>query len=118
MTTLKNNIDNQLSQNPKDILIYEKGLRIKTILPIKELDIMIIVLNNAMVLKSKISCFFLLKDATQEQLNKWEIRNKGVAIRWDELDEDLSLYGFLNDKIVNSLNINYQNSDLELVEVY
>jgi len=39
--------------------------------------------------------FKLLKDATEEQLKKVEIRLNGYALRWEELDEDLTVKGIL-----------------------
>jgi hypothetical protein len=116
MTTLKNKSKDKPT-DAVDILIYEKGLRIKTILPIKDLDLMIIVLNNGRIIKSKISCFKILKNATQEQLNKWELRLAGVALRWEELDEDLSLRGFITNNVMNDVLHRLETSDLELAEV-
>ena len=39
--------------------------------------------------------FKLLKDATDLQLSKVEIRLNGFALRWEELDEDLTVRGIL-----------------------
>jgi hypothetical protein len=117
MTTLKNKIKNDLPTDPIDILIYEKGLRIKTILPIKDIDLLVIVLNNGRLIKSKISCFKLLKTATQEQLDKWELKLSGAALRWEELDEDLSLRGFITDNVMNTVLHRLETPDLELAEV-
>lgn len=36
-----------------------------------------------------------LFNATNEQLNKWEILGGGYGIHWSELDEDLSTEGLL-----------------------
>lgn len=41
------------------------------------------------------SRFKLLKDATDEQLAKVAIRLNGYALRWDELDEDITVKGIL-----------------------
>ena len=39
--------------------------------------------------------FKLLKDATSEQLKKVEIRLNGYALRWEELDEDITVRGII-----------------------
>lgn len=80
-----------------DKLIYEEGLRIKNIYFDKEMDLMLVVLNNRKVLKRYISAFKHLNGATQKQLENFE--NDGTGIHWPEVDEDLSLYGFLRDEL-------------------
>ena len=40
----------------------------------------------------------LLKQATQEQLSKVTLRLNGAALRWDELDEDLTVQGILEGR--------------------
>jgi len=42
--------------------------------------------------------FKLLKDATDEQLQKVEIRLNGYALRWEELDEDITVKGILEGR--------------------
>ncbi len=39
--------------------------------------------------------FKLLKDATNEQLAKVEIRLNGYTLRWEELDEDITVKGII-----------------------
>jgi hypothetical protein len=39
--------------------------------------------------------FKLLKDATEDQLQKVELRLNGYALRWEELDEDLTVSGIV-----------------------
>jgi hypothetical protein len=36
-----------------------------------------------------------LRNATDEQRNKWRLIGKGVGIHWEELDEDISVEGLL-----------------------
>ena len=36
-----------------------------------------------------------LRNATDEQRNKWRLIGRGVGIHWDELDEDISVEGLL-----------------------
>lgn len=85
------------SKDPVDILIFEKGLRIKTLLIEKELDLLLIILNNGNLIKSRISVFDKLRNASQEELLLWELLNEGAGVRWTKLDEDLSLRGFINE---------------------
>ena len=84
-----------------DTLIYDKGLRIKDIVLYKDIDLMIIVLNNKKIMQRSISEFKLLKGAPKKQLNNYE--NDGTGIHWPDLDEDLSLKGFLKHVAINSL---------------
>ena len=102
MNILKNKNGNQPSKDPIDILIFNKGLRIKTLFIEKELDLLLIILNNGNLIKSRVSIFKGLADARQEDLLKWELRNEGIGVRWDGLDEDLSLYGFIKEATFNS----------------
>jgi len=39
--------------------------------------------------------FILLKNANEEQLKKVEIRLNGYALRWEELDEDITVPGII-----------------------
>ena len=36
-----------------------------------------------------------LRNATDEQRNKWRLIGKGVGIHWEDLDEDISVTGLL-----------------------
>ena len=42
------------------------------------------------------SRFRILKDATDEELSQVEIRLNGYALRWENLDEDITVPGILN----------------------
>ena len=82
-----------------DRLIYEEGLRIKQIYFDQELDLMLLVLNNKKVMKRAISGFKRLATATEAQLTNFE--NDGIGIHWPDVDEDLSLRGFLNHELAH-----------------
>ena len=88
---------NKVKSDAIEIMIFDNGLRIKTLFIEKDLDLLIVVLNNGNVIKSKISVFPKLNSANLEQLLNWELRNEGIGIHWLELDEDLSLYGFIKE---------------------
>jgi uncharacterized protein YutD len=80
-------------------LIFEENLRIQRLDFHKDLDLMIIVLNTKAVLKQKLSSYHKLKAATSEQLSKYQLIAGGIGVHWSELDEDLSLKGFLQDEL-------------------
>jgi hypothetical protein len=96
MSTL-NKIQNKRASDPFDILIFEKGLRIKNVMIDKDLDLMIIVLNNGFVIKEILSDYPLLKKAATKNLNNWRLISGGIGISWEKLNEDLSLKGFLKN---------------------
>jgi len=102
MSILINNEGDYPSKDPINILIFEKGLRIRTLFIEKELDLLLIILNNGNLIKSRISFFKKLSGASQDELLKWELRNDGLGIKWNGVDEDLSLYGFIKEAANNS----------------
>lgn len=76
-----------------DRLIYEDGLRIKGLYIDKDLDLILVILNNRKVIKYPVSINKdLFKSADNKLLN---FENDGFGIYWPDLDIDLSLYGFL-----------------------
>jgi hypothetical protein len=96
-------ISTKKASNPIDVLIFEKGLRIIDIHLNKKLDILLLVLNNGTVIKSSLTPFKTLKKASQKNLDNWKLISKGIGIEWTDLDEHLSLRGFLDSFINNSL---------------
>ncbi len=99
MNTLEQN--NILAKDYIDKLIFEKNLRIKNVFFDKSLDLMLVILNNRGVIKAKISDFPRLKNATEKQLNNWELIGNGIGLHWEDLDEDISLKGLLRDYALN-----------------
>jgi hypothetical protein len=93
MNTLENQVENKRSTDPIDQLIFEGGLRIKKIWFDKDLDLIIVLLNNKKIIKRPLSDFDRLKNAQLEELENFE--NDGIGIHWPDLDEDLSLRGFI-----------------------
>ena len=96
-------IINKRATDPFDRLIFEKGLRVKQILADKALDTMLILLNNAKALQVPIHGFARLKNATQDDLNRWELTGNGVGIRWRNIDEDLSLKALIKESALISV---------------
>ena len=76
-----------------DKIIYEEGLRIKQVYFDKDLDLMMVLLTNRKIIKVPLSTYSSLSNADKNQLQNYE--NDGTGIHWPELDEDLSLRGFL-----------------------
>ena len=99
MNTSQNNTKYHF--DPIDAMIFEEGLRIEKLFFEKDLDLMLIVLNNRKVLKENISRYKALRDATPGQLEAYEISRTGV--HWPDLDEDLSLRGFLKTVMLSSV---------------
>ena len=95
--SISNKIQNKRSSDPFDILIFEKGLRIKNVMIDKELDLMIVVLTNGFVIKEMLSDYPSLKKASLKNLNHWRIISGGIGISWEKINEDLSLKGFLKN---------------------
>ena len=96
-------IINKRSSDPFDRLIFEKGLRIKQLMPDKSLNTMLILLNNGHTLKVPINHFSKLKSASQADLDKWTLSGNGIGIRWDSIDEDLSLKGLIKESALTSI---------------
>lgn len=55
-------------------------------------------LSDERVLGFPADRFRLLKAASEEQLAKVELRLDGTALRWEELDEDLTVEGILEGR--------------------
>jgi hypothetical protein len=84
-----------------DDVILNQGLRIKDLYFDKELDLMLIILNNRKVLKRSISDYKMLANASIADLQTYQVSKTGV--HWDMLDEDLSLRGFLEEELLNTV---------------
>jgi Protein of unknown function (DUF2442) len=80
-------------------IIYSEGLSIQAIDFHKELDLMLIILNTKAILHQNLSAYPLLKKSSLEQLKNFELIENGTGIHWPDIDEDLSLKGFLQDEI-------------------
>jgi len=104
-------IANKRATDPFDGLILEQGLRAKQVLlSDKKLDSLVVLLNNGMILKVALSTYPRLKKATQLQLNQWELIADGIGIRWNALDEDLSIKGLIKESALNEVLHQLQNN--------
>ena len=115
MSTLKINhpekIVNKKAKDTFDQLIFKQGLRIKQVLLInKKEDILIVQLNNDAEVKIALSSYSKLKKASQQELNQWEMIADGIGLRWDGLDEDLSVKGLIKESALNEALHQLQNN--------
>lgn len=78
-----------------DALIFEQGLRIKRILFDKDLDTMLLLLNNGKVIQQALSRYNKLAQASQEELEDFTLTQGGI--HWIKLDEDISLRSILKE---------------------
>ena len=78
-------------------LIYEEGLKIKAVGISKEKDKLLIYLNNELTFITPVKNYQGLKTALPKQLKNYRLIGNGVGIHWPDLDEDLSLKGFLQE---------------------
>lgn len=92
-----NNSKDKIATDPIDQLIFEGGLRKKSVWFDRELDLIVVLLNNKNLLKRPLSDFERLTNASVQQLQQFE--NDGIRIHWLELDDDLSLRGFLKNEL-------------------
>jgi Protein of unknown function (DUF2442) len=99
MNTSANNFD------AIENLIYEEGLRIEAVNIHPSLDVMLIILNTKAILKQKISAYKSFQNRPANDILNYEIIAGGTGIHWPLIDEDLSLKGFLEDKLRNFVKI-------------
>lgn len=100
MSTLVNKYD------ALESLIYQEQLRIEAIDIHHDLDLMLIILNTKAILRQRISGHPGLQRATKEQLHHYQFIGNGTGIHWPDIDEDLSLKGFLHDELRNVVRSN------------
>lgn len=99
--SLETEINLHRESDPIDQMIYGSSLRIKALHFHPDLDLMLIVLDNGKVLRRNLSTFTRLKTANINQLTNYELIGKGTGIHWPDLDEDLSLRGFLQEEVTH-----------------
>lgn len=81
--------------------ILEQDIRIAEILPNKELDLLVIVLNTRDVVRVPLSAYATLAKAGAKSLANWQLLGEGYGVHWPDLDEHLSLKGFLRDAMMS-----------------
>jgi Protein of unknown function (DUF2442) len=107
-----------ISKNSFDTLeqlIQEAEIRIKEIDVHPDLDILLIKLNTGKVLQEKLSIYPRLHCAPLESLKKYRLIGKGLGVHWAELDEDLSLKGFLRNALKKQIgSVDVSDSNLKM----
>lgn len=96
--TISENIYDELEK-----IIYEEGLRIKAVHIHEDLNMMLIVLSNKKTIQRSFDYTEKLKKATPSELNNCQLIANGVGIHWPDLDEDISLKGFLEEEVTQSI---------------
>jgi Protein of unknown function (DUF2442) len=95
---LDDKISNVPATDPLDRLVFEEGLRIKSVWFDKDLDLIVVLLNTKKIIKRPLSDFKLLASASLSQLENFE--NEGTEIHWPTLNEDISLRGLLKYELM------------------
>ncbi len=98
MSILDDEIVNIPATDPLDRLVFEEGLRIKSVWFDKELDLIVVLLNSKKIIKRPLSDFKFLAKASFSQVQNFE--NEGTEIHWPELDEDINLRGLLKYELL------------------
>jgi hypothetical protein len=99
---MEDKIENLKSNDLIDKLIFEEGIKIQNVFIDKELNLMILILTNGKIIKSKLDLIAQLSDANQFQLNNFRLVGGGIGIEWEELDVDLSLKSFIKNVAINT----------------
>ncbi len=87
--------------DPIDKMIFEDGIKIVSVFFHKELDVMLVLLNNKKILERNIGLTKTLAQANEHQLNQYQLSRTGI--HWPDLDEDLSLRAFLKEEMVRAI---------------
>ncbi len=89
-----------ISHNKYDAIesiIFKEGLRITSLEMSPENDKLIIHLNTNLTFVAPVKNYMGLKNASVKRLKNYTLVGSGVGIHWPDLDEDLSLKGFLKE---------------------
>ena len=78
-------------------IIFKEGLRITSLEIGPKNDKLLIHLNTNLTFGTPIKNYVRLKNATLKKLKNYRLVGDGVGINWPDLDEDLSLKGFLKE---------------------
>lgn len=89
-----------ISQNKYDAIeniIFKEGLRITSLEFSPKNDKLYIHLNTHLLFVTPTKNYSRLKDASVKRLKNYRLVGNGAGIHWPDLDEDLSLKGFLKE---------------------
>ena len=102
-------LDKRRDLDAVDKMIFDEGLRIRSVHVDQEFDLMLIILSNKKILKRKLGITARLKNANEAQLKNFTISRTGI--HWPELDEDLSLRSFLKEEMLNAIKKDFSLAD-------
>lgn len=89
-----------------DALISNQNLRISALAFFRNLDLMLVVLNNRTVLSRRLSAYPFLENTSDDILTNYQLQFSGV--HWPALDADLSLRGLIMEEMIKSITGNSQ----------
>ncbi len=58
-------------------------------------NFLIVTLSDGREIKVPLEWYPKLRNADKDQLKSWRLIGNGIGIHWEEIDEDLSVEGFL-----------------------
>jgi hypothetical protein len=96
------NTSNKNAKDPLDRLVHESDVKAKHVVIDRDLDLMLVVLNSGGILRLKLSDQPKLKKASKAKLNDWRLIANGIGIHWNQLDEDLSIKGMIQQAAMNN----------------
>ena len=85
-------------------LIFNEGLRIESLEISPKLDKLFIHLNNKQIFIAPIAFYKGLSKGSSRQLKNFKLIGSGTGIHWPDLNEDLSLKGFLKEFLRQKVN--------------
>ena len=84
--------------------IFKEGLRITSLKISPENDKLFIHLNTNLIFVTPTKNYAGLKNASAKRLKNYRLVGSGIGIHWPDLDEDLSLKGFLKEFLTRKVN--------------
>ena len=96
------NTSDKRAKDPLDKLVHEADVRAKHVIIDRDLDLILVVLTSGGVLRIKLSDHPRLKKASKTNLNDWKLIANGIGIHWNQLDEDLSIKGMIQQAALES----------------
>lgn len=96
------NTSDKRAKDPLDKLVNETDVRAKHVIIDRDLDLILVVLTSGGILRVKLSDHPKLKKASLIKLNDWRLIANGIGIHWNQLDEDLSIKGMIQQAALDS----------------
>ncbi|MFH1320628.1 MAG: DUF2442 domain-containing protein [Bacteroidota bacterium] len=75
-------------------------------------ELMTVKLMNGKCLIFSLNEFPSLRKATPKQRDNWEFIGSGIGVHWEDIDEDLSVKGFIQDYIIKTKKFIKENESL------